>query len=123
MEPSQNPRTPIANETPEAFCTCSGSPHTPACRSDRWAVKRSAEMAKACGVARLPQAPEIKRQAAKRLLILGRLQDGPATGYELFAAGGGFRYAARLHELRQAGHNITTENLGEGVFRYTLITP
>lgn len=87
------------------------------CRYEAW------QASKACGVARLPQAPEIKRQAAKRLLILGRLQDGPATGYELFAAGGGFRYTARLKELRDAGHFITTENLGGGVFRYTLVQP
>ena len=115
MEPSQNQAALFVNEIPEPSCNCSGPPHTSACRLHRWAQRH-------CGVARLPQAPEIKRQAAKRLLILGRLQDGPATGYELFAAGGGFRYAARLHELRRAGHNITTENLGEGVFRYTLVS-
>lgn len=98
------------------LCTCRGIPHTPKCRLHKWAVKH-------CGVARLPQAPEIKRQAAGRLLILGRLQQGPALASELVACGGGYRYSARLKELRDAGHNITSENLGEGVWRYTLIQP
>jgi len=33
-----------------------------------------------------------------------------------------FRYGARIWELRRAGHNIHTANLGEGLFRFTLIS-
>lgn len=87
------------------------------CRREAW------EATTACGVSKLPQAPELKRQAAAKALILGRLQDGPALAAELVACGGGYRYSARIRELRQAGHNITTENLGDGVWRYTLVLP
>lgn len=31
-----------------------------------------------------------------------------------------FRYGARIHELRRAGHKIDKEHIGGGVFRYTL---
>jgi hypothetical protein len=33
-----------------------------------------------------------------------------------------FLYGARIWELRRAGHNIKTENVGDGLFRFTLIS-
>ena len=135
-----DPRPVNGEETPS--CNCSGPPHTSACRLHRWAFrhlgltlamfKDYAQSAlvenvgmepKPCGVARLPQAPELRRQAAAKLLILGRLQDGPALAAELVACGGGYRYSARIRELRAAGHNILSENLGDGIWRYTLVVP
>jgi hypothetical protein len=66
---------------------------------------------------------EIKRQYGARLKILGRLQIGPATSRDLAVAGGTFRYGARVADLRKAGHNITSENLGKGLWKYTLVMP
>lgn len=68
--------------------------------------------------------PEVYRSEARlqkaALRILGRLQEGAATNAELLAIGG-FRFGARLHELRRAGHRITTEeNKATGVAVYTL---
>ena len=100
-------------------CGCSGTPHTPECRLHRWAERH----VKACGRARHPQGPEIRRQSKSALKILGRLQLGPATGMQLMYAGGGVRYGARLLELRQAGHNIEAISKGEGVWEYRLIVP
>jgi len=69
-----------------------------------------------------PTAPKERKWTLQRkcLLILGRLQAGPATGMELLAVGG-MRFSARVHELRQAGHAIsTTENKATGIAVYTL---
>ena len=77
----------------------------------------------ACGPRDEPQGPEIRRLHRASLKILGRLQDGPALAAELVACGGGYRYGARLLELRQAGHNIEAISKGEGVWEYRLILP
>ena len=68
-------------------------------------------------------APELARQSRSARAILARLQEGPATSMDLVKAGGGFRYSARLLELRQAGHNIEAISKGEGVWEYRLILP
>ena len=36
---------------------------------------------------------------------------------------GGWRYGARIMELRRAGHQIETHQLGPGEFEYRLIVP
>jgi len=60
-----------------------------------------------------PAARELARAVQKRdskaARILERLRQGPATTLEL-AAVGGIRFGARVLELRQAGHRITTED-------------
>lgn len=132
MEPSQNTATRGEERVPGHSCERPGCSNfardlgarrkhgrfcSSACRAAAW------KLSHACGVARLPQAPEIKRQAAAKDLILRRLQDGPALGAELVACGGGFRFGARLRELRAAGNHILAENLGDGVWRYTLVQP
>jgi hypothetical protein len=95
-----------------AFCALDGCQ-----RRARHARKHGRYCSDACrAVARKTQAT--KTRAMK---ILGRLQSGPCTGLELLAAGGGIRYGARVAELRKRGHNITAENLGEGVWQYTLV--
>lgn len=54
-------------------------------------------------------AREVRRRETKAQAILERLMAGPATTLDL-AVIGGVRFGARLLELRQAGHRITTEN-------------
>jgi len=62
-----------------------------------------------------------RRLRRSALRILGRLQTGPATNIELQSVGG-LRYGARLHELRQAGHRVTTdEDKRTGVVIYRLL--
>jgi hypothetical protein len=50
----------------------------------------------------------IRGRETRAQRILSRLQRGPATSQQLLQVGG-LRYGARLLELRQAGHKITTE--------------
>lgn len=69
-----------------------------------------------------PTAPSERYKGLQRkcLLVLGRLQQGPATNAELVSIGG-LRYGARLAELRDAGHKISTqENRRTGLTVYTL---
>lgn len=61
---------------------------------------------------------EADRRDTQRQAILDRLRRGPATNLELNQIA--FRYSARLHELRQAGHSIKTERGEGGVCRYSL---
>ena len=68
-----------------------------------------------------PVVKELARQSRAARAILDRLQDGPALAAELVACGGGYRYGARLLELRQAGHNIEAIHKGEGVWEYRLV--
>ncbi len=42
--------------------------------------------------------------------ILEQLKRGPLTPMDALNGCGCFRLGARIHELRQAGHNIKTEN-------------
>jgi len=68
------------------------------------------------GPAGQAKAARLQRSA---LLILGRLQEGPATNLELLPFS--IRYGARLFELRAAGHQITTdEDKRTGVVVYRL---
>ena len=68
---------------------------SPDCRTRHWKAE---------------QAPPKLTRAEK---ILERLRQGPATGLELLQAGGGTRYGARLHDLREKGYQITTTLDGE----------
>lgn len=58
------------------------------------------------------------RLSRQCLAILARLRQGPATNGELVQIAQ--RFGGRLEELRRAGFGITTERIGNGVFRYTL---
>ena len=72
-----------------------------------------------------PTAPKERKGKLQRkcLAILGRLQAGPASNVELLKVGG-FRFGARLAELREAGHRIRTEeNKHTGLAVYTLEAP
>ena len=66
-------------------------------------------------VERAPIQPKRQTQAAK---ILARLQQGSATNIELNKTC--FRYSARIHELRKAGHRIARTKVEEGIFSYAL---
>ena len=64
-------------------------------------------------------APADRRRLSRhQRLILARLRDGPATGDELHPIAR--RYGARLEELRRAGCEIASVNLGGGVWEYRL---
>ena len=56
--------------------------------------------------------------------VLARLQRGPATNAD-FANMRILRYSARIHELRDAGHDIrwTAVKGKPGLTRYELVTP
>jgi hypothetical protein len=59
----------------------------------------------------------------RRDLALSLLRDAGARGvttHELLDSGVGSRYSARIRELRQEGHQITSERIREGSWRYTL---
>ncbi len=71
-----------------------------------------------------PQTPfqqELRRRKGLYVRVLRRLQAGPASNVEL-AAVGGFRYGARLHDIRQDGGAIDVTDLGGGLFSYALVT-
>lgn len=68
------------------------------CRLVGWA-KRTASQAEI-------QFQEKPSKATRCQLVLGRLQEGRATGLDLLKAGGGTRYGARLADLRRRGHCI-----------------
>lgn len=101
-----------------------------ACRYRAWSEKYPR-----LGRVRLPKlnptAPSERTKGLQRkcLLILARLQQGPATNVELMQIGG-LRYGARLAELRaprvtgQPGHQIVTiENRSTGITVYRLEEP
>lgn len=76
---------------------------------------------------RLPLQPERDRVRLKGSLVrvLERLRQGAATNLELaHPAVGGLRAAARVHELRQAGYEITSERSrsAEAVWVYRLVS-
>jgi hypothetical protein len=52
------------------------------------------------------------KRANNRKRVLERLQLGPADTLELVRVGG-TRFTARIHELRDEGHRIVTENHGD----------
>lgn len=53
--------------------------------------------------------------------VLARLEQGPASTHDLGEMFG-YRYGARLCELRAAGYVIETVRLRQGSHRYTLIS-
>lgn len=64
---------------------------------------------------------EKHRSQLDRILTLLRERGAAgATNVELNAIC--FRYGARLWELRKAGYNIRTESLGDGLYRFTLLS-
>ena len=55
--------------------------------------------------------------------ILDMLRNGPVTAMDALQKAGCFRLAARVADLRQAGHNIETETIqvnGKHIAQYTL---
>lgn len=55
--------------------------------------------------------------------ILDMLKHGPVTALDALQQAGCFRLAARIAELRQAGHHIETETIevnGKHIAQYTL---
>ena len=70
------------------------------CRTKHWKVDRG-------------QAVRETSKLTRAEKILLRLRQGPATGLELLQAGGGTRYGARVHDLRERGYRIVTETEGE----------
>lgn len=76
---------------------------------------------------RLTLEPERDRRRLKGavLRVLERLRQGPATNLELADPRvGGLRAAARVYDLKLAGHVITSQHLaGEGpLWLYTLVS-
>lgn len=65
--------------------------------------------------------PTAKSPTQRDRILAALREAGPRglTTPELLQAGG-FRYSSRLRELRQQGHVITSESLGENRFRYVL---
>lgn len=57
-------------------------------------------------------AQAVRKRETRAQKILVRLRQGPANSQELMAVGG-IRFGARILELRQAGHKITTEEHAE----------
>jgi hypothetical protein len=66
-----------------------------------------------------PVGQEIRRRLGHGKAVLARLEQGPATSDELNALC--FRYGARIFELRKRGYDIRTEQIGVGIYRYTLV--
>ena len=55
--------------------------------------------------------------------ILGMLKSGPVTAMDALQKAGCFRLAARIADLRQAGHHIETETIevnGKHIAQYIL---
>jgi len=62
---------------------------------------------------------EAARRTSNRDRVLAMLQaHGSATNDELIHVGG-FRYGARVHELKSLGYDIRTERVKGGLFRFT----
>ena len=68
-----------------------------------------------------PMQRELKRREGNYQAVLARLQRGPATNHEL-AEVAGYRFGARIHELREDGAVIERQHLDRGTFTYTLTT-
>jgi hypothetical protein len=51
--------------------------------------------------------------------VLAALQDGPKTNLELIALCQ--RISGRIFDLRRRGYRITTEAVGPGIYRYSLV--
>lgn len=64
------------------------------------------------------QEADVHRLGKQHHAILAMLRAGPATNVELSAIGQ--RFGGRIHELRRAGYAILREQVGQGLYRYTL---
>jgi hypothetical protein len=68
--------------------------------------------------------PPLKPSARRVLAALQASGSTGATTHELGQANiGGFRFGARIHELRAAGYRIVERRERTGSSRYTLIDP
>lgn len=67
-----------------------------------------------------PVVVELRRRESNKTRVLNRLRQGPATTMELIAVGGA-RASGRCWELRREGHAMRVDDLGGGLFRYTLV--
>jgi hypothetical protein len=68
--------------------------------------------------------PPLKPSARRVLSALQAAGTAGATTHELGQAHvGGFRFGARVHELRDAGYRIVERRERAGSSRYTLIDP
>ena len=63
--------------------------------------------------------PALKPQTAAVLEMLREHPEG-VTPLQALHGAGTFRLAARVWELRKAGHVISVKNVGDGVFVYRL---
>jgi hypothetical protein len=59
-----------------------------------------------------------KQQIALNALRLAR--PGGVTGSQLLEEGCGTRYGARIQDLRDQGHRISSKRVRDGLFLYTL---
>lgn len=67
----------------------------------------------------------MRTSKSQKDIILRELKDAPGkwvNGIVFVAQGAGFRYAARIHELRKEGHNIESQRgYGTPLFDYRLV--
>ena len=131
-ESQDGDRTLSPTVTPEPSltakpCGCVGA-CTATCRNDRAALARAARLMaspmRQDSASARPGDQAVPRLKPSALAILGLLQKRPATNRELINAAG-FRYSARVYELRRAGHVITVTAPGPtpGVRLYRLEPP
>lgn len=69
--------------------------------------------------AETPVTVELARRERNLDRVLARLKQGPATTMDLIAVGGA-RAVGRCWELRRQGYEIDVEQVGGGLYRYTL---
>lgn len=66
--------------------------------------------------------PDSKKRVSQRGQVLNALRKAGAKGlanYELYEISQ--RWAARLQELYKQGYKVRVENLGDGIYNYTLV--
>jgi len=107
-------------------CACKGS-CSQQCRNDRAALRRVNALQAKSRMARQGPRRRVNANGRPRLRptaarILGALLKRPRTNRALLDIGG-FRYSARVNELREAGHVIhcTAPGPTPGVRLYTLV--
>ena len=66
-----------------------------------------------------PMTRELKRREGNYRLVLERLTRGPATNHEL-AALAGYRFGARIYELKRDGAEIERVQTDESTHVYTM---
>lgn len=66
-----------------------------------------------------PMQAELHRREGNYRAVYERLMFGPATNHDLVAVAG-YRFGARIHELREAGAVIEREHIDKGTYRYRM---